>query len=85
MGYNQSIENVAESTLSIPRTINIQTAKKNRDPSFYAIPIWAGITVRSGGLKVSPHREVLNEQGSVIHGLNETGSSVGGLEGDSKA
>ena len=59
--------------------------KKNRDPPFYAIPICAGITVRSGGLKVSPHCEVLNEQGSVIHGLNETGSSVGGLEGDSKA
>ncbi len=83
--YNQAIENGNTERLSIPRSINIQAAKKIDTPPFYAIPLCAGITVTSGGLKVDPHCRVLNEQGSIISGLYGIGSSVGGLEGGSKA
>ena len=85
VGYYQAIRNGTEGNLFIPQSITIQIVKKIDTPPFYAFPLCAGITVTSGGLKVDPQCRVLNEQGLVIPGLYGIGSSVGGLEGGSKA
>ncbi|SDM28762.1 FAD-dependent tricarballylate dehydrogenase TcuA [Sediminibacillus halophilus] len=46
---------------------------------FYAFPVTCGITFSFGGIKVSPHAEVLDENEQPIPGLFAAGEMVGGI------
>jgi len=83
--YNRHLADRAASALIPPRTQAKYTAQPVREAPFYAIPVCAGITVTSGGLSVNGKGQVLDSDDNLIAGLFAAGSTVGGLEGGTRA
>jgi fumarate reductase flavoprotein subunit len=83
--YNRHLADGAAAALTPPRTEGKYTAQPVAEAPFYAIPVCAGITVTSGGLSVNGKGKVLDSDDNPVPGLYAAGSTVGGLEGGTRA
>jgi fumarate reductase flavoprotein subunit len=83
--YNRHLADSAASALTPLRSQTKYAAQPVAEAPFYAIPVCAGITVTSGGLSVNGKGQVLDSDDNPVAGLYAAGSTVGGLEGGTRA
>lgn len=82
--YNRALDAGTLQGLDIPRSDQTKPYAI-RDLPLMAIPICPGITYTMGGIDISEHAEVLDENRQPIPGLFAAGATTGGLEGGTRA
>jgi fumarate reductase flavoprotein subunit len=81
--YNRALAAGKPEALSPRRSSTRIRAMPVVQPTFYAVPLCAGITYTMGGIAIDPDGRVLRAGGGSIENLYAVGTTTGGLEGGS--
>ena len=82
-GYQQALASGDLARLDPPRTVADHKPWPISRPSFYAVPVCAGITYTLGGIAIDEHGRARRPTGEPISGLYAAGSTTAGIEGRS--